>query len=210
MIRIKSKRSCQWPKRLGNKAPQGYQCFLPSKCKNPVIQRSIAYVLQQITEYCHEDAVELENNVAAVWPLPAKYHDHLGLWDPYPESSFYQAIEKGIIYVRDDGSLDSDQARWVFAHECAHAVDRKEYRTTWDESCVPARFYLEAAANKALIKWGMEDIFERVEKARGPQITWEGLKRIHQNLNSVCTYGQPDLEWSLTRGELEERLGIKD
>lgn len=208
MTIIRPKSDGHWRNRLGYRPPKGYMCEIPIKVKNPVVKRAAKYVLRQISEYCYEDAVELEYRVGVILPLPAKYRDYLGLWCAEPEDEYFKTIRKGIIYVRDDGTLSYDRARKVFAHECGHAIDRQEYRAFWDESCVPTKLYFEAVANETLVKWGMEDILERVEKKHGMQIRLKQLKKIHQNLESIPTFQEQNLQWSLAHGELEERLGI--
>ena len=208
IIRPKSNGRWRWHNRLGYRPPKGYRCDIPIKVENPIVKRAVNYVLQQISEYCYEDAVELEHRVGVILPLPAKYRDYLGLWCAEPEDEYFETIKKGVIYILDDGTLSYDRARMVFAHECGHAIDRQEYRASWDESCVPTRFYFEAVANEALVKWGMEDILERVEKKHGMQMRLKTLRKIHQNIDSIPTFQEPDLQWSLARGELEERLGI--
>ena len=211
IIRVKGTKRL-WRNRLGYRPPQDYHCYIPvKKIQNSTVIRAIDYVLDQISQHCYEDAVRLERKVWAILPLKATKANWktLGLWKPVTIVRRGRMYSKGNIFLRDDGVMNYDLARIVFAHECGHAIDCGEYRAFWDESCVPTRFYREAAANTVLYRWGIEEIFERVQKSCEPQITWQRLKEIHQNLESISTYGQQNLQWSLQHGELEKRLGIR-
>ena len=138
-------------------------------------------MLQQISECCYEDAVDLEHRVGAILPLPAKYQNYLGLWSTGPEDAKFRMTGKGNIYMRDDWKYGYNLARVVFAHECGHVLDRYEYRAFWD-CCtrVPDKFFSEAFADSCLRRWGMTDLLKEVEKTHRREPRDERLEKIYQ------------------------------
>ncbi len=107
----------------GWRAPIGYQCRIPCTLQNHVIRAAAEEVLSRIAELCFDDALVLQSRVRSIEALPrreqitrdrhGRERIHLGRC---------RRDDRKILLNED--IVDSDWARYVFAHECGHAVQR--------------------------------------------------------------------------------------
>jgi hypothetical protein len=172
VVKPKAGKGSIWRNRLGCRPPKDYKLFIRTKIETPVIKQAIECVVEQIGRHFYEDAVRLEQKVGVVLPFkkPGKCY---GCWIPCPRT--YYRYRKGIILLCED--MDFDLACVVFAHECGHAVNRKEYIEYAFEG-VRRDAIDEAAANYYVERWGFGEQLKHVKDKGIGFVTREDLDHL--------------------------------
>ena len=159
--------------RLGTRTPEDFKCTLSvTGCKSKTMAGAIDYVLDRITSYSYEDAFKLQEAVEVV-EISSDMGNALGMWKDFRSCArndyYYEkyclgngAAKAGVIVLNSSISADPDMCKFVFAHECGHALDHNCPPGFWIEAFLSQEDFREISANSHVSKWGMRDIMEKV------------------------------------------------